>query len=248
MNESEMIYTFANEQVIRVSGLLSLFMPQTTGVGMMIKGMDGRYQLANDAMEKMLGKSSNQITGATDTDLFPSEVAVQLKSSDEQIINGAAAARDELDFSVNGMPMRCLWLKFPVLGSDGRLISIGAVMIDTSQQDTFTEMRQSLKKLQSSNQDLQKTLVELNLLASTDKLTGAWNRRRFEEVVLNEMDRLKRYDHPLSLFIIDIDFFKKINDTHGHAVGDQVLAELASMIRSTQRTTDSLTRWGLGFG
>jgi diguanylate cyclase (GGDEF)-like protein/hemerythrin-like metal-binding protein len=105
-------------------------------------------------------------------------------------------------------------------------------------------MRQSLDQLQRSNQELQKTLVELDRLASTDKLTGAWNRRRLEEAVSNEMDRLKRYDHPLSMLMIDIDFFKKVNDEHGHAVGDQVLALLAAEIQSNYRATDSLTRWG----
>jgi len=58
------------------------------------------------------------------------------------------------------------------------------------------------------------------------------------------MDRLRRYDHPLSMLIIDIDLFKKVNDDYGHAVGDQVLVKLAAMIQSTYRATDSLTRWG----
>ncbi len=91
-------------------------------------------------------------------------------------------------------------------------------------------------------QDLR--LAELDHLASTDKLTGAWNRRRLEEAVRNEMDRLRRYDHPLSLLVLDIDHFKAINDNHGHPVGDRVLAELAAVIRATLRGADSLTRWG----
>jgi diguanylate cyclase (GGDEF)-like protein/hemerythrin-like metal-binding protein len=58
------------------------------------------------------------------------------------------------------------------------------------------------------------------------------------------MDRLRRYNHPLSLLVIDIDFFKKVNDSHGHVVGDQVLLTLASVVQSSLRTSDSLTRWG----
>jgi diguanylate cyclase (GGDEF)-like protein/hemerythrin-like metal-binding protein len=110
-------------------------------------------------------------------------------------------------------------------------------------QNTFV-LEESMERLQQANEKLQKTMIELDRLASTDKLTGAWNRRRLEEAVINEMDRLRRYDHPLSLLIIDIDFFKAINDTRGHAAGDQVLTELAEVIRSTLRVTDSLTRWG----
>jgi diguanylate cyclase (GGDEF)-like protein/PAS domain S-box-containing protein len=244
MNDDKLIYTFAKEHVIRASGLLSLLMPQTSGVGIGVKGLDGRYQLANHAMEALLGKSAEQITGLTDEDLFPPEVSAQLKRSDLQITQGAAAASDELEFAVHGASARCLWLKFPVLGPDGAILFIGAVMLDIARQENYAEMRQSLDQLQQTNQELEKILVDLDSLASTDKLTGAWNRRRLEEALGNEMDRLKRYGHPLSLLIIDVDSFRKVNDHHGEATGDQVLMELAAVVQPSLRTADSLTRWG----
>jgi len=244
MNENDLFNSFIKKHKISSSGLMSLMMPQTSGVGIGIKGLDGRYQLVNKTMKTLFGKSAEQIGNMTDTDLFSPEVAAQLQRSDQKISDGAVAARDELELSVNGALMRCLWLKFPMMGPDGRILFIGTVMLDISLQEYVAKMRQFLDQLQQSNQELQKTLVELDRLASTDKLTGAWNRRRLEEAVINEMDRLKRYDHPLSMLMIDIDFFKKVNDEHGHAVGDQVLAVLATEIQSNCRATDSLTRWG----
>lgn len=106
------------------------------------------------------------------------------------------------------------------------------------------EIGQVLGELSTMQEKLKVVIGELDHLASTDKLTGSWNRRRLEETVRSEMDRLKRYDHPLCLMVFDIDFFKKINDCYGHNAGDQVLVELAAKIRSSLRTSDSLTRWG----
>ncbi|MDR3411126.1 MAG: diguanylate cyclase [Formivibrio sp.] len=244
MHENDQAYSFAKEHVIRASGLLSLFMPQTLGIGVGVKGLDGRYQLVNLAMESQLGMRAAQIMNKTDGDLFSPDIAEQLQRSDLQILEGAAATSDEVVLSANGVSLRSLWLKFPVIGSDGHILSIGSVVLDISKQADIAELRHSLNLLQQTNHELRKTLAELGLQASTDTLTGAWNRRRLEETVINEMDRLKRYEHPLSLLIIDIDLFKKTNDDFGHLVGDQVLMELAGVIRACLRATDSLTRWG----
>lgn len=244
MNESDLIYSFAKEHVIRASGLVALMMPQTLGAGIAVKAMDGRYLLVNQVMEKYFNKSFAQLTQMTDAELFPPELIVQLQHSDQQIIEGATTCSDTLDLSIGDAPAHCLWFKFPVHGPEGQILFIGAAMFDTSHLQNIEKMEKSLKRLQQTNQELQTTLVELSQLASTDKLTGAWNRRRLEEAVLNEMDRLKRYDHPLSLLILDIDFFKRVNDVYGHHVGDQVLVTLAKVAQSNLRTTDSLTRWG----
>lgn len=87
----------------------------------------------------------------------------------------------------------------------------------------------------------EKTLVEMN---AKDSLTGIYNRKSFENQLENELKRYKRGTRPFGLIMIDIDFFKKINDTYGHLCGDQVLISLASSISSTIRSTDILARYG----
>lgn len=85
---------------------------------------------------------------------------------------------------------------------------------------------------------------ELERIASTDSLTGLLNRMSFDRRLDNEMARRDRYARPLSLIMLDIDYFKSINDTHGHHVGDDVLIEFAQLLSSNLREMDVVARWG----
>jgi diguanylate cyclase (GGDEF)-like protein len=78
----------------------------------------------------------------------------------------------------------------------------------------------------------------------TDPLMGIYNRRYLERRLTSEVARASRYGMPLSVLLLDIDHFKRINDSYGHQVGDVVLAELAQLIVNTVRTTDIVTRYG----
>jgi two-component system, cell cycle response regulator len=84
----------------------------------------------------------------------------------------------------------------------------------------------------------------LNELARRDPLTGVLNRRTFYEVLEREWDRAIRYYHSLSCVMVDVDFFKKINDTYGHLVGDHVLKFLAQSLEGQSRCPDYICRWG----
>ena len=96
--------------------------------------------------------------------------------------------------------------------------------------------------------DLQKELVETNrrleLLSITDGLTRLHNHRYFQDELARAFEESQRYQRPLSLAMIDIDFFKKFNDTYGHAVGDDVLKCAAELYRKSVRSTDLVARYG----
>ncbi|NOR56891.1 MAG: diguanylate cyclase [Sulfurimonas sp.] len=85
---------------------------------------------------------------------------------------------------------------------------------------------------------------ELEHLSVTDSLTGIGNRRYFHQKIEEEIQRAKRYKHSLSLVMFDIDFFKQVNDKHGHSVGDEVLIEYTKLITSLLREGDLLSRIG----
>ena len=92
--------------------------------------------------------------------------------------------------------------------------------------------------------DRKKAELELERLARTDVLTEATNRRHFFELAELEFERFKRYGHPLAILLMDIDHFKKINDTHGHHAGDLVLKLFVTTCQKYLGTTDIFARYG----
>ena len=101
-----------------------------------------------------------------------------------------------------------------------------------------------LESAERANQGLQQAMEVLEWAAGTDRLTGAWNRRRFEEAAIAEMALVRRRKGPVSLMMMDLDFFKNVNDTHGHNVGDAVLVEVVRAAREQLRASDAIARWG----
>ncbi len=99
-------------------------------------------------------------------------------------------------------------------------------------------------ELKQMNLQLKKALAKVEVLARTDSLTGLCNRRHFEEIIENEFAKTKRYQTNASCLMIDVDHFKRINDEYSHQTGDQVLREIAGIIRSSIRDVDVAARWG----
>lgn len=98
-----------------------------------------------------------------------------------------------------------------------------------------------LKKLNAKLTDSQR---KLELLSETDSLTNVYNRLKMDEVFNQEIKTSKRYHSPLSVIMLDVDFFKKINDKFGHVIGDNVLKKIAQTVKSNLRANDYLGRWG----
>jgi diguanylate cyclase (GGDEF)-like protein len=92
--------------------------------------------------------------------------------------------------------------------------------------------------------ELERANDELMVLSVTDKLTQVFNRVRLDELLRSEMSRAARYGTPLSLALVDLDFFKHVNDEFGHAVGDDVLIRTADILSSNIRSEDTVGRWG----
>lgn len=100
------------------------------------------------------------------------------------------------------------------------------------------------KELEGKNNQLQAQVVNVERLSHTDVLTQIANREKVNIELAKEVARSQRYSHPLSLIFFDINHFKRINDTHGHNAGDEVLVVLAKTVAANLQSIDCLARWG----
>ena len=107
------------------------------------------------------------------------------------------------------------------------------------------ERDEAFKALEKSQEQLASANLALQKLSSIDGLTGIANRRSFDETLKKEWNRALRYEQPIGLIMLDIDFFKLYNDNYGHQGGDECLKNVANLLSSViQRETDFLARYG----
>ena len=127
-------------------------------------------------------------------------------------------------------PMRQDCTFIPLI-HDGDVRAVSIVIIDVT--DTY-----------ESQLRLDQTLATLAAQSERDGLTGVYNRRKLEQVIDAEIQRARRYHLNLSVLMFDIDHFKRINDTHGHLIGDEAIKHVAQKAVSTLRVTDFVARYG----
>jgi diguanylate cyclase len=124
-----------------------------------------------------------------------------------------------------------------------RLLS-KVVMQASGIQATVESSHQELQETRRSLAAMQSELAETRQMLNEDALTGALNRRGLDQTLGREVARAQRNRLRLSVAMADLDLFKRINDTHGHEVGDQMLMHFANLIKSVLRKSDALVRYG----
>jgi two-component system cell cycle response regulator len=107
-----------------------------------------------------------------------------------------------------------------------------------------TELERAIKEVREKNKQLEESLLKLEELAATDPLTGLYNRRHFGRVLDQLFAESERMDTDMSCVMIDLDGYKKLNDSHGHAMGDQLLTIAGRVISANMRRMDVAARYG----
>ena len=195
------------------------------GACIYMKSPDGRYLYANAATALLHNVRPERLIGLTDDKLFTTESIANFKILDEQALSTKSKVAGMEIFHLIDQEPRYHWsVKVTLQRANGETYAILGMSTDITER----------KRLED----------ELLRLATTDELTNLNNRRHFLTLAEQTLSRSRRYREPLALCMCDIDFFKNINDTFGHTIGDQVLQQVSEIIRKTLRDTDIAGRIG----
>lgn len=170
--------------------------------------------------------------------LFGQTVEVQVPAGDD----GAAAAPGPDAAAVS---QHLAINAAPILDAGGRVRGCLATFTDqTALHRANLAYRKAVAALNASREEVQRKNDELTRLATRDPLTGCYNRRAFNESYEPLFDSARVAGMPLGCVVLDIDFFKKVNDTHGHSIGDRVIVEVARVLQAQSRPSDLVCRYG----
>jgi diguanylate cyclase (GGDEF)-like protein len=137
----------------------------------------------------------------------------------------------------------------PYIGETGKVERVDFVLLDIAEKKKFehqiVEINLSIdKKITTKTESLEAANAALTQLSQLDILTGLANRRYLDEKLREQYALMKRYNNTYSVLMLDIDHFKKVNDTYGHSAGDQVLQSVATALAKCVRPMDTLARYG----
>lgn len=202
------------------------------------KDSSGTYRSCNAAFARFVGRPRGEIEGKTVADLFPDELARVFREQDQATLGGETQRVQDWVMSHDGREVLLDTLIVPYVDPAGEIHGeIGIARDVTAAHEAREALERSRDALEALNEELRR-------LATTDELTGAYNRRRFMTRADEELARFRRYGRPLSVLMLDLDRFKELNDTHRHRTGDEALRRFVLACRETLRDIDVLGRLG----
>ena len=216
---------------------------------MFIKDLSGHYQYVNETFTRAFGLQRHEVIARTDAEIFPADVAAQFAANDAK----ALAARTGIEFEEvahyrDGRVHTSIVNKFPMFDSNGEVIGLGGVVTDITERKELEEaLRQNNNQLRAAIRTeiaLRQRQEHLQRIATQDPLTGVTNRAPFHRRAEHAIAASRRSGQLVALLFIDLDRFKDVNDSYGHAAGDEVLRQVAARLSGCLREVDTIARQG----
>ncbi|MCU0652304.1 MAG: diguanylate cyclase, partial [Candidatus Omnitrophica bacterium] len=236
------------------------------------KDKEGKYVSANNAFTQRCGLKLEELIGKTDLELcWPRYLTERYMSDDREVAKtGKAKHLEEPLFDKNGSQIIIEVVKTPIFNGKGDVVGVIGIGHDITlrkqEEEELQKYRDQLEELVKErtvklekeisehkqaesekvnlNKELIKTNKRLSQLSLIDLHTGLYNHRYLNDIIEAEFHRAKRYSYPLSVIMLDLDYFKSINDVYGHQFGDLVLKQFAGQLRKIVRRYDTLVRYG----
>lgn len=203
-----------------------------------IKNENGYYLYANPLLLQRFEKTWENFVGHRDRDLWPREIYRAVRRNDLAVLKGGKAVSTEQSAPLpDGSTSVWLSFKFPLHNAQGQRL-LGGISID------ITELKEKEAQLAAYQTRLEEVVADLEIVAVTDSLTGLKNRGALMERLGEEVQRARRYNLPLSLVVLDVDYFKTYNDSFGHPAGDEILRCVSQILQTHARPSDFSARYG----
>jgi diguanylate cyclase (GGDEF)-like protein/PAS domain S-box-containing protein len=203
-----------------------------------IKDAAGRLLFYNRSFARRFGVSEFAWLGRTDEQLWAANMAAPMRERELEVMAGGHMVESEERIrAADGTVSSWRTFKFPCHDSAGNTL-LAAVAVDISEE----VLRKA--EIERYQVEMEEANEQLRQLAVTDELTGLRNRRAFEERLVLEFSMSRRRKRDLSVLLLDVDDFKRINDQWGHPAGDAVLRRLGAVLRTTVRLPDLVARYG----
>ena len=207
-------------------------------VAAFIKDENGRMCWYNQRLAEMHGVSMETWLGKTDEEIWPGEMAASFRRTDRAVLaQGTELVLEETSPRPEGGVLYWRTCKFGFTDAGGTRYLAGVSVDLTREKEQQAELRRITQKLTRTN-------TELTTLSLIDPLTAIGNRRAFDLALEQGCAAAEEGDANLSLILLDIDHFKKLNDQHGHGYGDEVLVGIGRLLRRLVRATDHVCRYG----
>jgi len=225
-------------------------MLDTLAEGVLVLDRRERVVLANDAFGSLVGRPASQLAGLAAATLPWTKSG---ESPEQVVFPWAQTLRTGVGhrgtqialFSSGGAERRLVLSCAPIHTEKGSTRGVLLTFDDVTEIEAANaQLRETLDMLGRSRDEIERQNKELQALAITDPLTGCRNRRSFHADFQSRWGAAQRYGSSLACVMVDVDFFKKINDRYGHSIGDQVLQHVAGVLRSLARDSDMVCRYG----